>query len=1684
MDILLEFTRLGGTKNQSSNNSIKQLEKKINQPFTIKDAKSFLKEVHAYACAIDDKSEDIKRLWFQFMWNIKSNFAKSENKKDLQGFKKLIILLNKKTNITYVLSQILTKPIPKKNGQLFELLLKLLEFICDTCANKSETQKFKEILSDAIVFKELSCHYFQPKTIESICAGNNQDKNFTISNRGKLSGKCKAGADSKIIWSDTFTTHAKDNIPARLTTEKILRIVLKSATKESYENIISAFKQIPMDFNKLTELFKYFENPTDLFLLIIQNYVKESQFIKEYHEYVLTNLESIIEKMESAGSNLIRCGMNALDFPQRKELACKTLDIVLSKWEEQSMKGVKVITTLFHDVDSSISDEEISNRLFLLFEKVVMASNPSEEITKFLFKLKTLSFVPGRAWKFLEILLERSNATKDEILLDILPNKQNFPTEKINETVIKHLVKYLNQSMLGAAAPLLINFLSELLEAKAIPEKYIQDHKSILACKVDAVLSDSDALNPTWLKLIIYLLPYLQEQKIIDQVCEHTHLLIEIELSKDVLISFIQLLNPQQQANYFECICSTIKHEISTNRGVTTPAFHAFKTVGNLMLRDDAVYHSLKSLCGTLFDFSNRAALEISVPIISKLLDFSDEEKQILENSYSIYFENQEQQIHEKSSSGSCPSVLKLSNKLDKPIQLGCDLTESLVNEAITTLSSRKNDQKMKESEYKASSLVFTSTTMDNISKIKHKIDSNVPILLEGDTGVGKTAIISELASQWNNQLIRFNMSAQVSIDELLGSLHVVGKDLVFTLQPFSKAYVEGYWLLLDELNLAPDIVLQRIESALDSNILQINNPTLSEPNQHLPRHKDFRLFATQNPNTGLFKGKRETLSASLLDRFIPIIFNDFTRQEYQEIVKHKMEVSDNAVAEIMVKFHFRIKEMIHSAINPFPEQESYSVISIRELIKWVEHYNSSSSSSSSSKSSKDACLVWEAWCIYGARFRHKGRNMIVTVLKEYWPEVDIFAVDWTATPIHNSNAAEVQRCISIGNHSQISSNYVSAHGSADFNQNVMGKVDRTHDAIVDLLTSYDIMSQYGLYQIDERWKNEWSDACKEYPEEEFGAVGAAVYTSKVRSKALQETILRIFTEQLAISCDKLLQEDIQSELETPFVLTPRVLFLWKQIIHSLTIKTPTLIIGPEGCGKSEAVLALAYLLGNNISTICITPETETSALIGQFVPSERFTEWYDGGVTEAFKGGWALLDNINNADAEVLERLNPILEQPPHLILTEKGETDVIEPSNDYRLFATMTPPEKGILHSGSELSPALYNRFSCIWMSDLSDDCFPDEFEMFDELEKVTACLLGDENIPEALDVCELLLQAPKATFPNITFRNIIRLLDNAYKWKSLLSLPIAERLVIAYRVTFGSQIKSEEDRKKLEEDVLKVLQLSSAPSRYLFYEKFIGDRKMANHILTASRKIHAEIVLACCYAANLPILLEGPAAVGKTSLIQALVGKGIVDSKLERVNNTQSTSVQDYIGSYLPIGGSFVFQEGALYRAMKEGSWFLADEFNLAEPAVLNMLFPLLEGKRSIKIPGSKEILYAHPGFRFIATQNDTTYANRNELSKSLRNRFIELQVEDFPKEELAEILLQRKYSNQLQKPLPAATAHFLAKLYTSLRHSLVMEASITTRELIRWISRGLCFGEDHWDDVGRSLLEARQIDRCQS
>lgn len=94
------------------------------------------------------------------------------------------------------------------------------------------------------------------------------------------------------------------------------------------------------------------------------------------------------------------------------------------------------------------------------------------------------------------------------------------------------------------------------------------------------------------------------------------------------------------------------------------------------------------------------------------------------------------------------------------------------------------------------------------------------PVLLEGSPGVGKTSLVAALAAASGHALVRINLSEQSDMMDLLGAdLPAAGggaAEFAWADGPLLSALRAGAWVLLDELNLAPQAVLEGLNALLD----------------------------------------------------------------------------------------------------------------------------------------------------------------------------------------------------------------------------------------------------------------------------------------------------------------------------------------------------------------------------------------------------------------------------------------------------------------------------------------------------------------------------------------------------------------------------------------------------------------------------------------------------------------------------------------------------------------------------------------------------------------------------------------------------------------------------------------------------------------------------------------------------
>jgi hypothetical protein len=121
---------------------------------------------------------------------------------------------------------------------------------------------------------------------------------------------------------------------------------------------------------------------------------------------------------------------------------------------------------------------------------------------------------------------------------------------------------------------------------------------------------------------------------------------------------------------------------------------------------------------------------------------------------------------------------------------------------------------------------------------------------------------------------------------------------------------------------------------------------------------------------------------------------------------------------------------------------------------------------------------------------------------------------------------------------------------------------------------------------------------------------------------------------------------------------------------------------------------------------------------------------------------------------------------------------------------------------------------------------------------------------------------------------------------------------------------------------------------------------------------------------------------------------------------------------MGSDLPVqdsgtsGASFQWCDGVLLTAIKEGSWVLLDELNLASQSVLEGLNSCLDHRAAVYIPELGRTFKCPPTFRIFAAQNPLAQGGgRKGLPKSFLNRFTKVYVDSLTDSDLRSIVTSR-------------------------------------------------------------------------
>ena len=133
------------------------------------------------------------------------------------------------------------------------------------------------------------------------------------------------------------------------------------------------------------------------------------------------------------------------------------------------------------------------------------------------------------------------------------------------------------------------------------------------------------------------------------------------------------------------------------------------------------------------------------------------------------------------------------------------------------------------------------------------------------------------------------------------------------------------------------------------------------------------------------------------------------------------------------------------------------------------------------------------------------------------------------------------------------------------------------------------------------------------------------------------------------------------------------------------------------------------------------------------------------------------------------------------------------------------------------------------------------------------------------------------------------------------------------------------------------------------------------------------------------RVPVLLYGPPGTGKTAMVEAAF------PDLLTITGTGDTVVEDFLGNFIPLpAGGYEYVYGPLVTAMREGRPLLIDDATLIPPKVLAVLYPAMDGRRVIHLPGYRnERVDASDGFYVIAGHNPGVHGA--VLTEALASRF---------------------------------------------------------------------------------------------
>ncbi|KAJ3092441.1 AAA ATPase midasin [Quaeritorhiza haematococci] len=612
------------------------------------------------------------------------------------------------------------------------------------------------------------------------------------------------------------------------------------------------------------------------------------------------------------------------------------------------------------------------------------------------------------------------------------------------------------------------------------------------------------------------------------------------------------------------------------------------------------------------------------------------------------------------------------------------------------------------------SQYVLTPSVSRNLSNLARAIVSQRhPILIQGPTSAGKTSMIEYIAKSTGHRFVRINNHEHTDLQEYLGSYmtdEVTGK-LVFREGILVEALRKGYWLVLDELNLAPSDVLEALNRLLDDN----RELVIPETQTVIRPHPQFMLFATQNPPSLGYAG-RKTLSAAFRNRFLELSFDDLPEDELCDILSRRCSLAPSHATKIVQVFRSLRSggSARHRMRGGLFEGRNGGVVTLRDLFRWAGRVANGDGVGGYQE------LAEQGYMLLAERIRREDDKKLLQDVIEEVMKVKLNQPELYEREFETIYADVLKEWRSRKQQGQQRSKHMKVDGGDDpieAAEKLLSTVvwtsamKRLFVLVYRCLTNHEpclLVGETGcgkttvcqilatllgrrLHIVNAHQNSETADF-----------LGSQ---RPVRGKDLLEKEVRQVSRKMWVMLTdaKLVDNQEQMAVDNDEEPQPHNSEWWELADLSQIF------------GYIESLVKGAGLEGVDGADSSLDIRESWKELQKLFHRTRCIFEWNDGPLVQAMKqGDLFLLDEISLADDSVLERLNSVLEPHKLLVLAERGggassgtgsgEELVVEEitgREGFEFLATMNP---GGDYGKKELSPALRNRFTEIWVPAIS--------------------------------------------------------------------------------------------------------------------------------------------------------------------------------------------------------------------------------------------------------------------------------------------------------------------------------------------------------------------------------------------